>query len=243
MTANELTEAHLERWNDVFESRDWGRYPPEELIRFVARNFGDVPERGEVRFLEVGCGPGANLWFLRREGFAVAGIDGSHAAIDQARARLAADGLNDLPARSHASAEAGRPDQIDLRQGNFASLPWGDESFDAVFDIEAIYANEMSTIRSCVAEIHRVLKPGGLFFGKMFGARTTGHGTGDPIEDNTTDDPTEGPCAGFGLCHFFTEAELDEVFGRFASLSVDWVHRSDHGQTISVFEWLVSARK
>ncbi len=231
MTGNARTEAHLERWNDVFESRDWGRYPPEELIRFVARNFGDVSERGDVRFLEVGCGPGANIWFLRREGFAVAGIDGSHAAIEQARARLAAEGLND------------GPDQIDLRQGNFASLPWGDDSFDAVFDIEAINANEMSTIRSCVAEIHRVLKPGGVFFGKMFGAKTTGHGTGDPIEDNTTDDPTEGPCAGFGLCHFFTEAELGEVFGRFASLNVDWVHRSDHEQTISIFEWLVSARK
>ena len=74
MTGNERTEAHLERWNDVFESRDWGRYPPEELIRFVARNFGDVPERGEVRFLEVGCGPGANIWFLRREGLAFGGI-------------------------------------------------------------------------------------------------------------------------------------------------------------------------
>ncbi|MFQ5763870.1 MAG: methyltransferase domain-containing protein [Rhodospirillales bacterium] len=231
MTGNARTEAHLERWNDVFESRDWGRYPPEELIRVVARNFGDAPERGDVRFLEVGCGPGANLWFLRREGFAVAGIDGSQAAIEQARARLAAEGLDDPP------------DRIDLRQGNFASLPWADESFDAVVDIEAIYANEMSTIRSCVAEVHRVLKPGGVFFGKMFGIKTTGHGTGDPIEDNTTGDPAEGPCAGFGLCHFFTEAELAEVFGRFASLSVDWVHRSDHEQTISIFEWLVSARK
>ena len=137
MTENARTEANLERWNEVFESRDWGRYPPEELIRFVARNFGDVPERGDVRFHEVGCGPGANIWFLRREGFAAAGIDGSHAAIEQARARLAADGLND------------QPGQIDLRQGNFASLPWSDESFDAVFDIEDINAND-ATVRSYI---------------------------------------------------------------------------------------------
>ncbi len=231
MTSNPRTEVHLKRWDDVFESRDWGRYPPEELIRFVARNCRDVPERSEVRFLEVGCGPGANLWFLCREGFTVAGIDGSDAAIAQARERLATEGLVDTP------------DQVDLRRGNFASLPWNDESFDVVFDIEAIYANEMATIRSCVAEIHRVLKPGGEFFGKMFGTKTTGFGTGDPIEGNTTRDPTEGPCAGFGLCHFFTEAELRELFRQFTSLSLDWVHRSDHEQTISIFEWLVTARK
>lgn len=224
-------DAHLKRWDDVFASRSWGRYPPEELVRFVARTFDGVADRSKVRFLEVGCGPGANLWFLRRQGFSAAGIDGSQAALKQARERLAAEGL------------VAAPDAIDLRQGDIASLPWDAATFDAVIDIEAIYANEMATICACVAEVHRMLKPGGRFFGKMFGDKTTGFGTGRLLADGTSADPTEGVCAGFGLCHFFSEAELRALFAPFAEFGLDWVHRSEDGGAVSVFEWLVTARK
>jgi tRNA G46 methylase TrmB len=51
--------------------QEWGKYPPEHVIRFVARNFYRVPDRKYVHLLEVGCGPGANVWFMAREGFAV----------------------------------------------------------------------------------------------------------------------------------------------------------------------------
>ena len=78
-------------WENVFRSQAWGKYPGEDLIRFVARNFYGVPDRSAIRLLEVGCGPGANLWFMAREGFTVYGIDGSQTAIDQARARLDAE--------------------------------------------------------------------------------------------------------------------------------------------------------
>ena len=53
-----------DQWETLFASRAWGRYPPEELVRFVARSFGDAPDRASVRILELGCGPGANVWFL-----------------------------------------------------------------------------------------------------------------------------------------------------------------------------------
>jgi cyclopropane fatty-acyl-phospholipid synthase-like methyltransferase len=43
--------------------------------------------------LAVGCGPGPNLWYRARDGFTVAGIDGSANAIDSARERLRAEGL------------------------------------------------------------------------------------------------------------------------------------------------------
>ena len=218
-----------QRWEETFSSRTWGRYPPEELVRFIARTFGAAADRSAVRILEVGCGPGANLWYLRREGFTIAGIDGSPTAITQAADRLRAEGL------------LREGDAVDLRQGHFATLPWPDASFDAVIDIEAVYANELETIRACLAEIHRVLKPAGLFFGKMFGTKTAGFGTGISLEANTFLDPTVGPCAGFGLSHFFTEAELRQLFSAFARLSLDWVHRTDRGGTVEVFEWLVTA--
>ena len=64
-----VTERNIARWNRIFAERRWGQYPSEELVRFIARTFPDAEQRRESRALEVGCGPGANLWYLAREGF------------------------------------------------------------------------------------------------------------------------------------------------------------------------------
>ena len=225
------TDPNLQYWDDIFASRGWGRYPPEELVRFMARKFGKAPNKAALTILEVGCGPGPNLWFLSREGFSVAGIDGSAHAIKTAGERLAAEKLP-LPGAT-----------ADLKTGDFARLPWPDAAFDAVIDIEGIYSNNLATIRSTIAEIHRVLKPGGYFFGKMFGDRSTGADTGTLVEPGTRAKPTAGPCIGNNLAHFFAEAEFAPLFAAFGSLDLDWVQRSDGGRAFEIFEWLVTARK
>jgi ubiquinone/menaquinone biosynthesis C-methylase UbiE len=228
---NRLTEENLAHWDRIFADRDWGRYPPEELVRFIARTFPDVEKRKGLRALEVGCGPGANLWYLAREGFTIAGIDGSANAIDLARKRLHAEGLDAPLARA------------DLKVGNFAKLPWPDAAFDVVVDIEAIYANPMPVIRSAIAEVKRVLKPSGWFFAKMFGPKTTGAASGKKLEVRTTATPTKGPLAGTGVTHVFTASEIRKELAGFSKLSLDWVHRSDRNGDYEIFEWLVQARK
>jgi len=104
-------------WEQIFSSKEWGEYPPEHVIRFVARNFYGVPDRKEVRLLEPGCGPGANVWFMAREGFTVSGIDGSATSIKQASERLTREGL-----------------AADLRVGDFSTLPWPGSRFDGVVE-------------------------------------------------------------------------------------------------------------
>ena len=69
-------------WDDVFRSRSWGKYPKEELVRFIARRYYGAPDRSAVRILDLGCGYGAATWYLAREGFAVSAIDGSRVIID-----------------------------------------------------------------------------------------------------------------------------------------------------------------
>lgn len=218
-------------WEQIFASRAWGAYPPEELVRFIARSFRTVPNKSEVQVLEIGCGPGPNIWYLVREGFTVAGIDGSPTAIRQAEERLVAD---KLPYE--------KP-QVDLKVGNFACLPWGDESFDAVIDVEALYANSMSNIRASIAEVRRTLKPGGVFFGKMFGTQTTGSDSGEIVEVGTICCPKTGPCAGNEIAHFFTREEFNDLFAGFRELRIDQVCRTDHNGEVQIFEWLVSAYK
>ena len=56
-------------WETVYQSRAWGQYPGEDVIRFVKGHFSQVSDRAQVRLLEVGSGAGANLWFMAREGF------------------------------------------------------------------------------------------------------------------------------------------------------------------------------
>ena len=60
------------RWEEIFRTRAWGKYPPEEFIRFMAANFYRHPARQEVKVFEAGFGTGANLWYAAREGFTVA---------------------------------------------------------------------------------------------------------------------------------------------------------------------------
>lgn len=218
-------------WEQLFASRTWGLYPPEELIRFIARTFRGAKDKAEVHVLEIGCGPGPNIWYLVREGYTAAGIDGSPTAIRQAQERLIREGLPHVVP------------QVDLRVGNFTSLPWRDESFDVVIDVEALYANSLTDIKVSLDEIRRTLKVGGWFFGKMFGDQTTGSDSGETIEPGTMRHPKIGPCAGNEIAHFFRREEFKDLFGGFYDLHIDHIYRSDRNEEIQIFEWLVSARK
>jgi len=231
MTLSSDMQRHIANWEQVHSTRPWGLYPSEDLIRFVTRRYRDAADRSAIRIIDIGCGPGANLTYLGREGFMLAGIDASTTALKNAKERFRAAGL-EFDDRS-----------LDLCQGNFAELPWPDESFDVAIDMESIYANPMEIIRACVGEAHRVLKPGAVFFGKAFGTETTGYGTGEIYEPNTSRNPVGGPCGGFGFAHFFTREEIEDVFSGFSELSIDWLHRTDRGESISIFEWIVTAVK
>jgi len=81
-------------WEQIFASQSWGKYPPEALIRFIARNYYKAPDRKRISILEVGCGPGACVWYMAREGFSVTGIDGSPSALRQANDLLKKDQLS-----------------------------------------------------------------------------------------------------------------------------------------------------
>jgi len=228
---NALIEQNIANWNGLYSrSPRWSRYPPEELAGFIAKTFPDREQRQFLKALEVGCGPGANLWFLAREGFRIAGIDGSAVAIASTRERLRMEGMNE------------QLQQADLEVGNFALLPWNNSSFDAVIDIQAISHNTAPVIKSVIAEIRRVLKPGGWFFARMFGEKTTGIMTGDLVEEKTTRCAESGPLAGCGLVHAFSAEEITALLSPFQTVALDWVHRRV-GKAFDVFEWIIQAKK
>jgi len=216
-------------WDDLFKRKAWGRYPPEDVVRFIARRFFAAPERKTVHILEIGCGPGANIWFMAREGFTVHGIDGSAVAIEQATQRLLSENL-----------------AADLRVGDAMNLPWPEASFDAVIDVECIYANSLPDSQRIIAESLRVLKPGGDFFSKTFATGTTGEGSGTQIpgEPNTWQNLTAGAFnSGYGIVRFTDESEIPNLYGGLENLTWEQSSRTEERGQVVVKEWLISGSK
>jgi len=216
-------------WDTIFSERSWGKYPSESLIRFVAQNYFSVAERSAVRILELGCGPGANLWFLAREQFAFAGIDGSASAIDQAARRLDAE----VPGwRSHGY----------LHVGEISSLPFRDGIFDAVIDHECVYCNEFSVSQQIYSEALRVTRPGGGLFVRTFATGSWGDGTGQEIGPQAWL-CSEGPLAGTGFARFTSFEDIPILLDGYCRINIELLSWSQNGQRDSVEEWIITAWK
>lgn len=193
-------------WEEIFSTQEWGKYPPEELVRFIARNYYKRANRNEVKILDLGCGTGAATWFMAREGFHTFGIDGSPTAIKLAKERFEKEGLTG-----------------EFRVGDLVELPYTDEEFEVVTDIASIQHNTPANIVRILSEIQRVLQPKGRFFGMMI------------AEDTSL---SNWP----GTIHFFTRAEIEDLFKGFTSVVIDHVERTREGTTKQAF-WIVQATK
>jgi SAM-dependent methyltransferase len=217
----------IEGWNEVFRSRSWGRYPPEELVRFISRNFGSVQDRSMISILEVGCGPGANIWFLSREGYSVTSIDGSDVAISQAKNRLEKENLN-----------------VALHTGDVGELPFNPRAFDCVVDVACVYNNTYESSKKIIAEIHRVLKPDGLFFSKTFAIGTTGGGTPVEGELNTYRNFSGSSMSdGDEMIRLLGEEQIHDLHDVFQEIVYDSVVRTDRGRKHTLAEWLITCKK
>ena len=214
-------------WDEIFRTQAWGKYPGEDLIRFVAQNFYQVPERSTVKILEVGCGPGANLWYMAREGFSVYGVDGSATAITRARTRLDSEcpGWNG-----------------ELKVGDIARLDFADGVFDAVIDNEAVYANSFESSVKIYDELARVCKPCGKLFSRTFAKGCWGDGTGISSGRNAWIS-SEGPLKDKGLSRFTEFSEIPELIRGFEIRETELLTKTMENRSREVREWLIVGEK
>ena len=121
--------------------------------------------RGRIRpgmcVLDAGCGGGRNLIYFFRQGYEVFATDADPAAVNRVR-RIAASLAPALPATNFAVSPVER-------------MPFGDGCVHVVLSSAVLhFARDDGQFGAMVAEMWRVLKPGGLFWSRL--ASTIGIG-------------------------------------------------------------------
>ena len=163
---NEFATAHQawdQRWADEIIRQDWIK--PEPL---VVDSLPFLVEQGVRDVLDIGCGIGRHAIYLAGNGLKVTGLDLSESGLESAR---------------EATREAGV--EVDFQIGDFTALPIEADSIDLALAWNVIYHGDGDVVRQAIAEIRRVLRPGGLFLGTMISKRHERYGQGKEIRPNT----------------------------------------------------------
>ncbi len=168
----DLARAQQEYWDRSYSAtpRLHGSDPSEPARwtagRFAAGGIDDV--------LELGSGHGRDSLFFARQGFSVHATDFSEVALDQLRLDAQSNGLDEqVTATLH-----------DVRD----PLPPADASIGAVYaHLLPSMALSLHELRALVHEVHRVLRPGGVFVYTAFhvadSERDSGTDRGDGLVD------------------------------------------------------------
>jgi SAM-dependent methyltransferase len=213
-------------WEEIFINQEWGKYPGESLIQFIARNFYKS-DRKKVRLLEIGCGTGANIWFMSREGFNVYGIDGSVKAVEIAQKRLEKELL-----------------KAELISGDIINMCYEHDSFDGIIDVECLCCNNIDNTRSILQNIYNVLKDGGLFYSRTFSDEMyIGEGYKALSKDEYTD-IKDGPLRNKGFIRLIDKSAINELYGQFFKvLSIDEMFYTSNNGQIKISEWIIICQK
>jgi ubiquinone/menaquinone biosynthesis C-methylase UbiE len=135
---NEYYTGHDRGTREYFDEIEHRRY----RFHYHLAELFDSLKGSHGRLLEVGCGIGVDSIQLAKCGFDVTAVDLTENALEVAREYAALRGVS-----------------IDFRLGNAESLDFPDESFDVVYSFGVLH--HTPDIKKSVAEVHRVLRPGG----------------------------------------------------------------------------------
>ncbi|MEU3483626.1 class I SAM-dependent methyltransferase [Streptomyces sp. NPDC033754] len=200
----ELAEAQRAHWQSTYSAHPgmYGEEPSAPAVH-AASVFRSAGARD---LLELGAGHGRDALYFADEGFTVRATDFSATGLEQLRRAALARG----------TAERVSTDVHDVRD----PLPLPDASVDAVF-AHMLLCMALSTeeIRALVAEVARVLRPGGTF---VYTVRHTGdahYGAGIAHGDDIHEH------GGFAV-HFFPRELVDALA---EGWTLDEVHAFEEG--------------
>ncbi|WP_434589162.1 class I SAM-dependent methyltransferase [Streptomyces sp. A5-4] len=164
-----LAETQREHWQSTYTAHPgmYGEQPSDPAVHAAAV----LRTAGARDVLELGAGHGRDALYFAREGFTVHATD------------FSATGLRQLTDAAQAQDVAGRVSTAvhDARE----PLPLADDSVDAAFaHMLLCMALTTKEIHAAVAEIRRVLRPGGVFVYTVRHTGDTHYGSGTAHGDD-----------------------------------------------------------
>ncbi|MCG8639296.1 MAG: class I SAM-dependent methyltransferase [Desulfobacterales bacterium] len=132
-----LYDSVSKEYADAFSGEHEKKPMDREILSRFSQEVGN-----ENPVWDLGCGPGQTTNYLRNLGIQASGLDISGQMLDQARHR--------------------HPD-IHFRQGNILALEFEDNSIAAILSFYAMVHFTKDQVYKAFREIHRVLRPNGLF--------------------------------------------------------------------------------
>jgi tellurite methyltransferase len=152
-----------EAWQDPVRREAWEQPDP-----WVMALVGEWRGLGLKNVVDLGCGVGRHTLPLAGSGFRVLATDLSPTAVG---AVTAATRDTDL--------------DVTVVRSEFTAIPAGDAECDGVLAFNVVYHGDESTLRMALAEVHRVLRPGGRYACTMLSKRNRHHGQGVRIATDT----------------------------------------------------------
>jgi SAM-dependent methyltransferase len=144
----DTADAHWNgEWAAITADSKWAKAEPD-VIRWA----GTLAPGARV--LDLGSGVGRHALALARGNFAVTALDAAPEGNAALRTTAKAEGLH-----------------VETVEGRMTALPFPDAAFDHVLSWNVIYHGDETVVAAAIAEIARVLRPGGTFLGTMLSAR------------------------------------------------------------------------
>lgn len=197
MATDTAHEAWDEVWQGETEHTEWGRAERQVLTALT-----DARLAGLSDALDLGCGVGRHTFPMAQLGFRTSAFDASDTGLKVVEQRAAEEGLS-----------------VTVHQGRMNALPFADGAFDFVLAWNVIYHGDPAIVEATIAEMTRILRPGGRLYVTMLSKRRADYGRGSEIAPNTFVQP-DGP-GDKSHPHFFCNAaELVALFPGFEVMSL-----------------------
>ena len=215
-------------WEMIHKAKDWGKYPSENIIRFIANNYYSVPKRYKVRILEIGCGVGSNIWYCAKEGFEIHGIDISKTAIKKCNDRLNEEIYNW---------------RGEMRVGDLSSIDYEDNFFDAIIDNECLSCVSYSQTKTVLSEVKRVLKLGGKLISVAFSTSSKLHVSKNELSFKEVN-PSKGPLSNNGTVRLIDEIDIKDLYGAFLKVDkYEIVQKTTNNRKYNIVEYVIQCSK
>jgi SAM-dependent methyltransferase len=214
-------------WDQLHEKpRFRPLYPTDHVVRFLMGNRELLEKHYPALFLDIGVGGGRHTKLAAELGFHAFGIDISFVGLKHARERLHATKL-------HAG----------LAHASMLALPFRDSSFTAVLSYGVFYYGTGDEMRQAIAELHRVLVPGGKAFVVLRTTDDYRFGKGERLAHNTFRLNISETNELHTTEHFVGLDDIPAYFAKFSQVSFEKTETTFGDRSGVNSDWLITAEK